>query len=260
MSFVRESYFSEQLDPKEYENLEDLTIVWFDKTVNQSDDCIQFQSRLRHIINYLVVFDDFTECENYLLLVEQEKIFLIVSGTNGESLISKIHHLSKINSIYVFCFKHDDSAKKNLLDISRQQYIGNNEELSKIADFEANYTADKAIWWYTRNSFLYRLLNRALRTENFDVIYKFRSFIADLHQQLKRMHPAYVDRIFSSEDTQIFYVYRGQRLFSKDFEKLKQNINGFVSMNTFLSTTTQSSVALIYSGNGEGRPLFESYK
>ncbi|CAF1167301.1 unnamed protein product [Rotaria sordida] len=29
-------------------------------------------------------------------------------------------------------------------------------------------------------------------------------------------------------------------------------------MNTFLSTTTQSNVALIYSGNGESRPLFES--
>ncbi|CAF1167283.1 unnamed protein product, partial [Rotaria sordida] len=104
--------------------------------------------------------------------------------------------------IYILCnMQHDDSAKKDLLDMSRQQYIGNNEELSKIADFEANYTADKAIWWYTKDSFLYRLINRALRTENFDVIYKFRSFITDLHQQLKRMHPAYVDRIFSSEDS-----------------------------------------------------------
>ncbi|CAF3386466.1 unnamed protein product [Rotaria sp. Silwood2] len=72
------------------------------------------------------------------------------------------------------------------------------------------------------------------------------------------MHSAYIDQIFSSKNKSIFNVYRGQRLASKDFEKLKQNINGFVSMNTFLSTTTQSNVALMYSGNGESRPLFES--
>ncbi len=105
MSIVRESYFSEKLNPEEHENLEDITIVWFDRSVKQSKDCIDFQSRIRHIINNVIIFDDCIACKDNLLSIEQEKIFLIVSENDGESLITSVHHLSKINSIYVFCFE-----------------------------------------------------------------------------------------------------------------------------------------------------------
>ncbi len=75
MPIVCESYFSERLNPEEHENLEDITIVWFDRSVKQSDDCIDFQSRICHIINYLVDFNDCTECKDYLLSIKQEKVF-----------------------------------------------------------------------------------------------------------------------------------------------------------------------------------------
>lgn len=336
MSIVRECYFSEKLNPEEHKNLEDLTIVWFDRNTEEVDDCKDFQFRLREVINYVVIFNDYILCKDYLLSLEQEKVFLIVSGINGESLVNLIHHLSKLNSIYIFCFEkirheewskkypkirgvyenkdellkilkndasiclseilpmralgikaiqkslkelneeggsfvwshfliyilrsmeNDNNAKNELIDLSRQQYIGNEKELNKILDFENNYTSDKAIWWYTKDSFLYRLLNKALRTDNFDIIYKFRFLIVDLHQQLKTMYPLYTEKIFSSEKEEIFTVYRGQRLPLNEFKKIKENEKGFISMNTFLSTTTQSEVALTYCGNGEDRPLLES--
>jgi hypothetical protein len=34
-----------------------------------------------------------------------------------------------------------------------------------------SYTVDKAIWWYARECFLCRLLNKAFRTENLDIIF-----------------------------------------------------------------------------------------
>ncbi|CAF1371145.1 unnamed protein product, partial [Rotaria sp. Silwood1] len=145
-----------------------------------------------------------------------------------------------------------------MLHFARQQYINDKRELVKIDEFRKTYTVDKAIEWYTKDSFFYRLLNGALRSENFEVIYKFRSFIADLHQQLKTMHQNYVDQLFSSTDKNVFEVYRGQLLPKREFEKLKKNINGFVAMNTFLSTTTHKSIALMFSGNGENRPELES--
>jgi hypothetical protein len=137
MSIVRESYFSERLNPEEHENLEDITIVWFDRSVEQSNDCIDFQSRIRHIINYLVVFNDCTACKDYLLSIEQEKIFLIVSGIDGESLVTLVHHLSKINSIYIFCFEKNrhEEWPKNYSKI--RGVYENKDELLKILKHDA---------------------------------------------------------------------------------------------------------------------------
>jgi hypothetical protein len=41
-------------------------------------------------------------------------------------------------------------------------------------------------------------------------------------------------------------------------EKLQENINGLISVNTFFSTTLSSSAAADFSGSGMGRPQFES--
>jgi hypothetical protein len=74
-----------------------------------------------------------------------------------------------------------EEARNDLIEICRKQYKDNEVENRKIGDFEKMYTPDRAVSWYTRDSFVYRLLNKALRTENIDIIYKFRSFITDLN-------------------------------------------------------------------------------
>ncbi|CAF4560881.1 unnamed protein product [Didymodactylos carnosus] len=148
------------------------------------------------------------------------------------------------------------SAKSDLLDLCRQHYDGNDEELSKINEFERCYCCEQAIWWYTRDSFLYRQLNKAFRTENIDIIFKFRFFIIDLNKQLYAMHNNYLEllRTYFNKLT----VYRGQAIPTEELERLKYNIGGFISMNTFLSTTTDREIALIYAGNGSDRPTHES--
>lgn len=156
--------------------------------------------------------------------------------------------------IYILCkMKYDESAQKEFINLSRKQYTNDQTELEKILDFENKYSSENAIWWYTKDMFVYRLLNKALRSEKFDVIFQFRSLIADIHEQLHDMHSSFIKEI-----SQKFVVYRGQRLPMNEFQKIEENINGFISMNTFLSTTTDREVALMYSGNGEDRPSFES--
>ncbi|CAF1592262.1 unnamed protein product, partial [Didymodactylos carnosus] len=330
---IRESYFSSVTDMNRYENLEDITIIWLDSQMNESLDCFDTQLRLRHIINYLLTFDNIDACVDYIQsYVQDEKLFFIVSGIDGELIIPKIHFLPKISSIYVFCadkarheqwiklyskirgifiekdslfkkltsdvtfclnnllpisvlgrsniiqksirdltsegatfmwfqllieilthMEYSKSEKRELLQICQVQYRHNDAENKKIVEFETTYSANQAVWWYTRDSFLFRLLNKALRTENFDIIYKFRSFIADLHRQLVEMHSVQTQTLSSNET-----FYRGQRLPFDELNKLKENINGYLSMNTFLSASTSSEVALMYSGDGEDRPTLES--
>jgi len=66
----------------------------------------------------------------------------------------------------------NDKAKQQMVDECRLHYSNNKIEEKKINDFVNNYIPKSAISWYTRDSFLYRLLNKALRTENIDDRFK----------------------------------------------------------------------------------------
>ncbi|CAF1037181.1 unnamed protein product [Didymodactylos carnosus] len=146
-------------------------------------------------------------------------------------------------------------ARGDMLKICRSQYVGNDIEQKNINDFESSYSLNDAVLWYTRDTFVYRLLNKAFRTEDIELLFQFRFFIVDLYEQLKRLHAEFV--ILQSEG-HIITVYRGQLMVTDELNKLHQNIGGLILFNTFVSTTTDLSIAIIYSGEGGSRPLFES--
>jgi hypothetical protein len=77
---------------------------------------------------------------------------------------------------------------RDLLIEARYYYRDNPTQIAQINDFEQNYQSDSAIYWYSRDSFAYRLVNKALRTQNLAIIFKFRFFIRDVYMQLKKLH------------------------------------------------------------------------
>jgi hypothetical protein len=104
-----------------------------------------------------------------------------------------------------------DQSKKQLVDLARQNYETDDCELKKILDFEMNYSASEAIKWYTKDSFIYRLLNAALRTKNNDHIFLFHTIITDVINQLKQLHEDFIQKL--SKNTRCFTVYRGQSMY-----------------------------------------------
>ncbi len=126
-----------------------------------------------------------------------------------------------------------------MVDKCRLDYVNNKIEEKKINDFANDYTPKSAVAWYTRDSFLYRLLNEALRTENIDDIFKYRFFIADLYQQLNELHTDCIQKRSVYNENVILTVYRGQSMYAMELKKIQDNIGGFISINTFFSTTIQ---------------------
>ena len=51
----------------------------------------------------------------------------------------------------------------------------------KFNEFEKDYSSDKALWWYTRESFLYKMLIKALRVQNIDLLFLFRFVINQIN-------------------------------------------------------------------------------
>jgi hypothetical protein len=81
-----------------------------------------------------------------------------------------------------------ENIHKDLIDEWRIVYQSNTGQTKYINEFEENYDPSNAIYWYTRDTFLYKMVNMALRTENIAVIWRLRFYIQDLYQQLKRLH------------------------------------------------------------------------
>lgn len=139
-----------------------------------------------------------------------------------------------------------ESNKTEMLDFCRQQYADDKTQLRFIQEFEEHYQPQKAIFWYTRDTFLYRLLNKALRENDIDTLYSLRYFIKDLHCQIEDFHAKQM-----VTNTRIITLYRGQLIKTDEFEqKVKHNLNGFLSVTSFLSTTMFKELAIIFAGNG----------
>ncbi|CAF3405344.1 unnamed protein product [Rotaria sp. Silwood1] len=150
-----------------------------------------------------------------------------------------------------------NTAKRDLLTLAQEFYCGNEIELKRIDDFDRNYNQTRALAWYTSDSFAYRLLNKAIRTENIDLLFACRFFIVDLHNQLDSLHTQFRENIqLHKMDT--LTVYRGQHMTMEDFAKLRANIGKLVSTNSFLSTSTSNQVAMIYAGDGLSPPNMHS--
>ena len=128
-----------------------------------------------------------------------------------------------------------EKLKKDMLEQCQFEYKNNQRELNKINDFDKNCSSNNVLEWYAKDSFLYRLLNKAFRTQNIELICKFQYFIILLYQKFQ-------DLSKEQQDNPLI-VYRGQKLNENTLQKLKSNVGHFISMNTILSTSRNETIA-----------------
>jgi tetratricopeptide (TPR) repeat protein len=155
--------------------------------------------------------------------------------------------------------RHPENVKDELIEICKKLYADKPDELSNIDQFQREYASDKAIFWYTKDTCFYRMLNKALRLRDFDMLFALRFFIADLANELKGEHEQQI-RMSTNLDT--FVVYRGQLVNSDELQLMQNNVGEFISMNSFLSTSRTCKAALSFlqnstAENNNRRILFE---
>ncbi|CAF3709178.1 unnamed protein product [Rotaria sp. Silwood1] len=150
-------------------------------------------------------------------------------GVNGQFVYSQLLIECLLRLKYI------EADKQELIHLCKQKYESNITELNNLHDFEKNYSPNKALWWYTRESFFYKTLNTALRTQDIHLIFLFRVFIFDLYNQLKKYQTGNTLR-----------VYRSQMMSSDELEPLKQCHGQLISVNSFFSTSTDKQKALSF--------------
>lgn len=121
---------------------------------------------------------------------------------------------------------------KKFVAFCKQEYEGNPKQLKYVEEFEEKYTSEISVWWYTRDTFLYQLLNKALRVQNIDMLYLFRFYIRALKQELEKY-----------KCKKPVHVYRLQRMSKGEIERFEKSVGQYVSMNSFFSTSTNEARA-----------------
>ncbi|CAF3759215.1 unnamed protein product [Adineta steineri] len=185
------------------------------------------------------------ESESSKLFVRINDAGKSTTSINGQFVFSQllINCLLRLTS--------NEMDKNELIDYYKKKYEGNHVELANLNEFQKDYLPEKALWWYTRESFFYKTLNAALRKQTIDMMFLYRSYISDIHRQLQH-HQARCP----------IQVYRSQLMSNRELNYLQQQKGRLVSVNSFLSTSTDREVADIYTGgttqdNNLERVLFE---
>lgn len=134
---------------------------------------------------------------------------------------------------------HKLEERQALVKFCRIQLAQENPlELKILEEFNRDYHPNRAIWWYTRECFLYQMLNRALRLLQSDIIVDMGFFMHDLHRQLEQLH----QEQFQDYHGPSLILYRGQGLSTDDVSKMKKNRGGLIAFNSFLSTSKERRV------------------
>ena len=163
-----------------------------------------------------------------------------LSSENGDFL-----HLQLLIEV-LLRMRPDDirSSLGEFVKLARGQYQGNSSKLSDIDQLAKTYASEQAVRWYTRESPpLYQMLNKALRQQNVDLIFTFRFLIRDLNRQLTDLKQQQFSGVASIR------LYRGQTIPTNEFNQLRAAIGHIISMNSFLSTSSNRAQAIDFARN-----------
>ncbi|CAF3801014.1 unnamed protein product [Adineta steineri] len=303
-------------------------LVWVDASIEETNkDCQDTLAQLKNVVNDVIPSTKSDQCVQTLKRFDHETAFVITSDSLGQQLVSEIHDMPHLDTIYILCsnksryqgwtqnwtkvkgvytnikeicqelqlavqqcdqdtiavslltindmasfnylnqyvpafvciqlfkeilpdIKYGPKAIQDLAACSREVFTGNSIELKTINEFENDYHPKRAIWWYTRKCFIYKMLNQALRMLNADIIINMGFFVRDVHRQIQQLYEQQV----SSYGEMSFIVYRGQGLTKSDFEELQKTKGGLMSFNNFLSTSKNEKVSFEFARRASVKP------
>ena len=96
--------------------IQNVLLIWLDSNIDEnSSDCQNTITRLRRAVNVVNIYTDGDQCVQFLQDMGNEKACMIISGALGQHMMPRVHDLSPVDSIFIFCSNktyHEEWAKK----------------------------------------------------------------------------------------------------------------------------------------------------
>lgn len=79
-------------------------VIWVDGNINfAKEDFKKSLQLLRSVVSDVTICTTSSECINSLNAIDEGKAIVILSGALGQNLVTNIHHLPIVHTIYIFC-------------------------------------------------------------------------------------------------------------------------------------------------------------
>ena len=92
-------------------------LIWLDKNIDEQNnaDCRNIINQLQRIVSRIKTFNKVDHAIDFLTDINNEKVFMIISGALCQYLVPLIHDVSVLDSIFIFCDNknhHEQWVKK----------------------------------------------------------------------------------------------------------------------------------------------------
>ncbi|CAF0899916.1 unnamed protein product [Adineta steineri] len=86
------------------QQMQNVLLIWLDNNIDgNNDDCQNTITKLRCIVNDISTFIDDDQCFEFIQTVVDKKVCMIISGSLGQHLVPRVHNMTQVDSIFIFC-------------------------------------------------------------------------------------------------------------------------------------------------------------
>ncbi|CAF4294985.1 unnamed protein product, partial [Adineta steineri] len=83
---------------------QNVVLIWLDNNINDDNaDYSNTIKQLERVVNNINTFTDDEECVKFIGAITNNKICMIVSVSPGKHIVSHVHNMSQVHSIFIFC-------------------------------------------------------------------------------------------------------------------------------------------------------------
>jgi tetratricopeptide (TPR) repeat protein len=84
--------------------VQNVLLIWLDNNIDDnSKECRNTITQLRRAVNTINTFTDGEECIQFLEDLHDDKVCMIISGALGQHILQRVHNMSQVHSIFIFC-------------------------------------------------------------------------------------------------------------------------------------------------------------
>jgi hypothetical protein len=98
--------------------VQNVLLIWLDTNIDEENgaDCRNAVTQLRCVVNNVSIFTNGDECFEFINTIDNNnKACIIISGSLGPETVSRLHNMSQVDSIFIFCGdqeRHEQWVKK----------------------------------------------------------------------------------------------------------------------------------------------------
>ncbi|CAF1430855.1 unnamed protein product [Adineta steineri] len=98
------------------QHMQNVLVIWLDSNIDETNnDCQNTITKLRRAVNDINTYTNGDQCHEFIQTIVDKRICMIVSGSLEQHIVPRVHNMSQIDSIFIFCNnrKHHEQWTKD---------------------------------------------------------------------------------------------------------------------------------------------------